>query len=157
MNFVKSPIGDDPIIVEGYFAAPPDKVFEAWTDPTIVVKWFGYKANSLHSATIDLRPGGSWRFVRQDDGTSSVGFEGEYHDIQPGERLVFSWSHVVTYADGAREATPSSRVEVEFTPKGSGTFVRLVHSSISSDDARKGIGGGWEASFGVITELFEDG
>jgi uncharacterized protein YndB with AHSA1/START domain len=38
MNFVKSAPGNDPIIVEGYFAAALAKVFEAWTDPAIVVK-----------------------------------------------------------------------------------------------------------------------
>ncbi len=50
MEFVKSAPGDDPIVVEGFFAATPAKVFEAWTDPNIVVKWFGQAPNSLHSA-----------------------------------------------------------------------------------------------------------
>ncbi len=147
MAFIKSPPGDDPIVVEGYFAAPSAKVFEAWTDPNIVVKWFGHAPNSLHSATIDLRPGGAWRFLKSKDDDKSIGFEGRYLDIQPGEKLVFSWAHVVAHANGEREATPYSRVEVIFTAKGSGTYVRLVHSEVGSEDARRGIGGGWEAAF----------
>ena len=150
MAFVTSAPGDDPIVVEGYFAAPPAKVFEAWTDPDIVMKWFGQKPNSLHSATIDLRLGGVWRFLKSKDDDKSVGFEGQYLDIQPGVRLVFSWAHVIAYANGAREATPYSRVEVDFMPKGKGTLVRLVHSAIRSDEARLGIGSGWEASFGAL-------
>jgi uncharacterized protein YndB with AHSA1/START domain len=147
MEFSKSPPGDDPIVVECYFAASPAKVYEAWTDPKIVVKWFGLAPNSLHSATIDLRPGGAWQFLKTKDGDKSMGFEGEYLDIQPGEKLVFSWAHVIVHANGEREATPYSQVEVNFTPKGKGTNVRLVHSAVQSEDARRGIGGGWEASF----------
>ncbi len=154
MEFVQSVPGDDPIVVEGYFAASPARVFRAWTDPDIVMKWFGQAPNSLHSATIDLRPGGAWRFLKSDDGGKSVGFEGQYRDIQPGERLVFSWAHVVAHANGEREATPYSQVEVSFTPRGSGTFVRLVHSAVRSEDARRGIGGGWEAAFRHLTDGF---
>ena len=156
MEFVKSVPEDDQIVVEGYFAASPAKVFEAWTDPNIVVKWFGRASNSLHSATIDLRPGGAWRFLKSKDDDKSIGFEGQYQDIQPSEKLVFSWAHVIAHANGEREATPYSRVEVIFTPKGRGTHVRLVHSAIRSQDARRGIGGGWEAAFTFLVNALEE-
>ncbi len=156
MNFVKSIPGEDPLVLEGYFAAPPAKVFEAWTDPAIVVKWFGHKPHSLHSAAIDLRPGGAWRFLLSQDADKSIGFEGEYQEIQPGERLVFSWAHVIAHADGAREETPRSRIEVMFTAEGAGTAVRLVHSAISNEQSRRGIGGGWESSFGSLAHMLEE-
>ena len=155
MEFVKSEPGDDPIVVEGYFAASPARVFEAWTDPGIVVKWFGQAPNSLHSATIDLRPGGEWRFLKSKDADKSVGFEGQYLEIEPDEKLVFSWAHVVAHANGEREATPYSRVEVMFTAHGSGTHVRLVHSAVRAEDARRGIGGGWEAAFGFLISVLD--
>jgi len=154
MEFVKSPPGDDPIVVEGYFAAPPAKVFEAWTDPEIVVQWFGQAPYSLKAATIGLCPGGAWRFLMADDGRQSTAFEGTYLEVRPAERLVFSWSHVVDRADGVRDATSESRVEVEFTRNGDGTDVRLVHSAIQSTDARHGVGGGWEKGFGYMVEMF---
>lgn len=154
MNFVQSEPGDEPIIVEGYFAASPQRVFEAWTNPKIVMKWFGLEPNSLHSATIDLRPGGAWRFLKSKDDSKSIGFEGLYQDIEPGKKLVFSWSHVVEHSDGTREASPFSQVEVIFTPSGSGTYLRVVHSAVRSQDARRGIGGGWEAAFAsLVNEL----
>ena len=156
MEFVRTEPGADPIVVEGYFAAPPARVFEAWTNPNIVVKWFGRAPNSLHSATIDLRPGGAWKFLKSKDDDKSIGFEGQYLDIQPGEKLVFSWAHVIAHANGEREATPYSRVEVIFTPKGRGTHVRLVHSAIRSQDARRGIGGGWEAAFTFLVNALEE-
>jgi uncharacterized protein YndB with AHSA1/START domain len=131
----------------------PEKVFEAWTDPDIVVKWFGQTPNSLHSASIDLRPGGTWQFLKSKDDDKSIGFEGQYQVIEQAEKLVFSWAHVVAHADGRREETPLSRVEVVFTASGSGTFVRLLHSAISNDETRRGIGGGWQAAFTYLTDM----
>lgn len=153
MDFTKSQPGAEPIVVEGWFAAAPARVFAAWTDPDSVMKWFGQTPNSLHSASIDLKVGGTWRFtVRQnEDGSESL--EGEYQEIEPDEKLVFSWVHVVAHADGAREETPASRVEVTFSPQGKGTFVRLVHSAVRAEDARQNIGGGWNASFQTLTDM----
>lgn len=153
MNFVKTEPGKDPIIVEGYFAANPARLFEAWTNPDMVVKWFGHKPNSLHSATIDLHVGGGWRFLLSKDDNKTIGFEGQYLDLLPGEKLVFSWAHVTTHANGEREETPTSRVEVTFTAKGKGTNVRLVHTAISNEDSRRGIGGGWEAAFTHMVDV----
>jgi len=155
MEFLKSVPGDDPIVVEGYYAASPARVFEAWTDPDIVVKWFGQRPNSLHSASIDLRPGGAWRFLKSKDKDKSIGFEGQYLDILPDEKLVFSWAHVIAHANGEREATPYSRVEVNFTPKGMGTYVRLVHSAVRDQDARRGIGGGWKSAFASMANALD--
>ena len=153
MEFVKTEPGADPIIVEGYFAATRARVFQAWTDPKIVMQWFGRRPNSLHSATIDLRQGGVWRFVESKDEEKSFEFEGEYLDIEPGKRLVFTWSKVIAYATGERESTPYSQVEVVFTATGNGTHVRLIHSDIHSEDLRKGFCGGWEFAFNTMSAL----
>ncbi len=115
MSYVLTEPGADPIVVEGRFAAPPVEVFRAFTDPDIVMKWFGPRPNSLHSASIDLQPGGVWRFLESKDEERSVGFEGEYLQIEPGKRLVFTWSKVVARSSGERDATPASRVEIAFT------------------------------------------
>ncbi len=156
MNFVRTKLGDDPIVVESYYAASPAKVFKAWTDPDLVLKWFGHSPNSLDTASIDLRPGGAWRFRFPGDAESSEGFEGEYLDIQPDEKLVYSWAHVTEHANGGRDATPYSTVEVTFTPKGAGTDVRLVHSGISTEDGRKGVGGGWETAFTNMVDVLAE-
>ena len=87
------------------------------------------------------------------DDERSVGFEGEYLDIEPGERLVFTWSKVTAHATGERESTPYSQVEVIFTAKGSGTDVRLVHSAVHSDETRRGFGVGWNFAFNTMSAL----
>jgi len=155
-EFVKTEPGADPIIIEGYFAATPEKVFQAWTDSDIVMKWFGPAPNSLHSAKIDLRPGGAWQFLKSKDQEKSVGFEGEYLDIQPGERLVFTWFKIILYANGERESTPKSQVEIIFTAKGNGTNVRLSHSAVQNEEMRRGFAGGWEFAFNTMSALFSN-
>ena len=153
MNFLQSPPGEDPIIVEGFFPVSPQMVFDAWTQPDKIKRWFGQKPNTLASAQVDLHEGGYWRFLVTEEATHTVAMEGKYLEIVENQKLVFSWSHVVAHADGNREETPKSTVEVNFSAKGSGTWVQLKHSGIAKEDTRKGVGSGWENSFGHILEL----
>ncbi len=155
-SFVKTEPGADPIVVEGFFAASPQAVFHAWTEPSKIMKWFGKSPNSLFSATVDLRPGGIWQFLHSKTDQQSVGFEGTYLEIETNQRLVYSWSHVITHANGEKQTTPLSTVEVTFSAKGAGTDIRLVHSAIKSDDARRGVGGGWDAAFHHLAELIKE-
>ena len=87
------------------------------------------------------------------DAEKSIGFEGEYLEIEPGSRLVFTWSKITAYATGERDSTPASQVEVNFTAKGGGTDVRVVHSAMDSEATRKGFAGGWEFAFKTMTAL----
>jgi uncharacterized protein YndB with AHSA1/START domain len=149
--FVGNRPGKEPVVVEDYFSAAPATVFRAWTDPDIVMKWFGPRPNSLHSASIDLRQGGAWRFLESMDDENAVGFEGEYLEVEPNRRLVFSWSKVIPRTSGDSDAAPASTVEVTFSAEGTGTRVRLVHSAIHSDEMRRGFAGGWERGFNNLS------
>jgi len=150
MEFVKSQPGSDPIVVQGYFAVSPARLYEAWTNPEIVMQWFGLAPNSIHSASIDLRQGGAWQFLKSKDEIKSVGFEGHYLDIQPNKKLIFSWSLVTVLADGTRDATPASRVEVEFHANGEGTDLKLIHSTLHNQEIAIGFGRGWEIALGTL-------
>jgi hypothetical protein len=68
-----------------------------------------------------FNPGGAWQFLESQGEEKSVGFEGEYLVIEPGKRLVFTWSQVIAYAGGERESIPYSQVEIIFTVHGQGT------------------------------------
>lgn len=153
MNYLQTAPGEDPIIVEGFFPVSPSVMFKAWTDPDRVMKWFGRAPNTLVSAHIELKQGGEWRFcVASDDEHTSV-LQGEYQEIVEDEKLAFSWRHVVTQANGESEETMTSNVEVTFSSKGNGTWVHLIHTGIAVEDARKGVGGGWNNSFGHILQV----
>src|SRR5262249_62037174 len=76
------------------FDAPRELVFKAWTDVNQFKQWFGAAAcngSSLQSTMVDARVGGKYRLqVRSADGEyfTSVG---EYREVKPPERLVFTW------------------------------------------------------------------
>jgi len=153
VNFLQSALGDDPLVVMGRFDAPVERVFRAWTDPDEITKWFGRNPNYLVSASIDLRPGGKWRFVMEQTETQMTAFEGEYLDIQPNSKLAFTWSHVTETAAGERQQSPASQVSVEFETTDTGTRVLLRHEQVASADARTGIGHGWDRSFDRLSGI----
>ncbi len=157
LDFVGSERSDGPVVVERHFAASPARVFAAWTDPSIVTRWFGSAPNSLHSATIDLRPGGAWRFLVSQDDEKTVGVEGKYLEIDPNRRLVFSWCHFTAHSNGRSEATLHARIELTLEADGDGTAVRLVHSLIDSADSREGIDVRWAATLDILAGLLSDG
>ena len=156
MRFLQSEVGVDPIIVEGFIRAPLARVYRAWTDPEQIVKWFGLKAGSMVSASIDLRVGGQWRFVMHEDDHGRVSLQGTYSIVEPEKRLCFTWSHLREHADGRREETPHSTVTVTFRAEGASTHVHLRHEDIRAAEGRKGVGSGWETSFESLVELLAD-
>jgi uncharacterized protein YndB with AHSA1/START domain len=75
------------------FDAPPNRVFRAWTDPELVVRWLGPKDTSMQIGTWDARTGGSYRYSATRAGEEIASFYGSFHEVRPNERLVqtFTW------------------------------------------------------------------
>ncbi len=69
------------------FDAPPVKVFEAHTDPELVVQWLGPRRYEMRIDHYDCRTGGSYRYVHIGDG-NEFGFYGCFHEVRPSERIV---------------------------------------------------------------------
>ena len=79
---------DDQILITREFDAPRHLVYKAWTTPELVRRWWSAKRGEVTVAEIDLRVGGTWRYVMVADGGMEVGFHGEYREIVPNERIV---------------------------------------------------------------------
>jgi uncharacterized protein YndB with AHSA1/START domain len=82
---------DQEIRLTRLFDAPRHLVFEAMTRPEHVREWWGRLGDgySVPVCEIDLRVGGKWRFVNRHPGGDAC-FYGEYLDIAPPERVVFT-------------------------------------------------------------------
>ena len=79
---------DREIVFTRVFNAPRRVVFDAWTKPEHVMRWYGCAASTMISCDIDLRPGGAYRFVlRMVDGTEHS-LSGVYREIVPPSRIV---------------------------------------------------------------------
>jgi uncharacterized protein YndB with AHSA1/START domain len=79
---------DEQILITREFDAPRHLVYEAWTTPELVKRWWHANRGEATIAEIDLRVGGSWRYVMIAEGGVEVGFHGEYREIVPNERIV---------------------------------------------------------------------
>jgi uncharacterized protein YndB with AHSA1/START domain len=79
---------DDEILITREFDAPRHLVFKAWTTPELVKRFWAGRRGRMTVADIDLRVGGSWRYVMVTDDGHEVAFHGEFREIVPNERIV---------------------------------------------------------------------
>jgi uncharacterized protein YndB with AHSA1/START domain len=79
---------DDQILITREFDAPRDLVYKAWTTPELVRRWWHANRGEMKVAEIDLRVGGTWRYVSVTPDGFEVAFHGEYREIVPNERVV---------------------------------------------------------------------
>jgi uncharacterized protein YndB with AHSA1/START domain len=76
------------IMMTRVFDAPARRVFEAWTKPEHLTRWFGRRGDVLVVCEVDLRVGGGYRFVWRLLEGDEMGLRGEYREIDPPVRLV---------------------------------------------------------------------
>jgi uncharacterized protein YndB with AHSA1/START domain len=96
-NAIVTTPGDRDIHIERIFNAPRERVWRAFTDPSLVAQWWG-RGNRLVIERMEVERGGHWRFVEH--GPDGVhGFEGRYREVVPPERVVqtFEWDGMPGY------------------------------------------------------------
>ncbi|MER7281627.1 SRPBCC family protein [Dactylosporangium sp. NPDC000244] len=76
------------ILITREFNAPKALVWRAYTEPELVKRWWGAGMGEMQSAEIDLRVGGTWRYVQVIPGGAEVAFHGVYREIEAPDRLV---------------------------------------------------------------------
>ena len=79
---------DKQILITREFDAPKELVYKAYTTPELVRRWWHANRGEMTVCEIDMRVGGTWRFVMVTTTGFEVGFHGEYREIVPDERLV---------------------------------------------------------------------
>ncbi|HEV2888585.1 MAG TPA: SRPBCC family protein [Jatrophihabitans sp.] len=87
------------ILITREFDAPRHLVYRAWTTPELVRRWWYAERGEMTAVEIDLRVGGRWRFVMVTPSGLEVAFHGEYREIVPDERLV--WTEIYEDAPDA--------------------------------------------------------
>jgi uncharacterized protein YndB with AHSA1/START domain len=79
---------DTQILITREFDAPRQLVYRAYTTPELIRRWWSGDRGEVTSVEVDLRPGGTWRYVMIANAGFEVAFHGEYQEIIPGERIV---------------------------------------------------------------------
>ncbi len=122
------------------FAAKREKIFAAWTDPDMLSRWFGPSAEMTTEAETDVRVGGRYRFrVVAPDGAEHVAY-GEYREIEPPARLVFTWAWESGWVT-------DSLVTVSLREVDGGTELTLRHERLATEEMRQRHTEGWNGSF----------
>lgn len=136
--------------VQHRFAAPREQVFDAWTNPDVLRRWWRAAEDwGTPLAEVDARQGGSYRLsMETGEGEIHTVF-GEYREVSPPERLAFTW----TWEEGPGPVMAGSEntlVVVEFEEDGDGTLVKLTHSGFASDELKGMHEHGWQGVLGSL-------
>lgn len=123
--------------MERTFAATAEDVFDAWTSPEVMRRWFHPAPDwETPEAEVDLRVGGRVRVVmRKPDGTEAEA-HGEFTLIDRPHRLGMTW----TFDD---EPSNEQLIELSFSESEGSTTVLLVNTGISTDARRDAQDWGW--------------
>jgi uncharacterized protein YndB with AHSA1/START domain len=140
---------DRTLVVERIFKAPPERVFRAWSDHKVLVKWWGTDDYQAPDPQIDFRVGGAWRSAMVGPNGEAHTVSGVYREIEPPKRLVMTWGW--EQADGSRGH--ETVVEVSFEPAPGGTRMRLVQSLFETPKSRDGHDFGWASSFARLDRV----
>lgn len=112
--------GDTHVIVTRHFAAPPEAVYRAHTDPGLVQRWLlGPEGWTMPVCQMDTRPGGSFRYEWSNGKGQGFHITGEYLALEPHHRIV----HVERMF--LPDRTPDNHVETRFDADGSGTLMTM--------------------------------
>jgi uncharacterized protein YndB with AHSA1/START domain len=130
--------------LERTFNAPAEAVFAAWTSAEVLRRWWPAGADwETPVAEVDVRVGGRLRLVMRSPDGEEFGGSGEYLEITPPDRLVFTWTW-----DGHEGHEGTQLVEVEFREQEDGTTtVVLTNRGLRDEQSRRSHREGWEASF----------
>jgi uncharacterized protein YndB with AHSA1/START domain len=79
---------DTQILITREFDAPRHLVYRAYTTPELIKRWWAGDRGEITIAEVDLRVGGSWRYLMTANGGFEVGFHGEFREITPNERII---------------------------------------------------------------------
>jgi uncharacterized protein YndB with AHSA1/START domain len=128
--------------LERTFEAPAEEVFDAWTNPEVLRRWWAANPGwRTPLAEVDLRVGGSYRLSMEDPATGTVHtVGGEYREVRRPDRLVYSWC----WEQEGVPAAEVSTVTVEFREDRGCTTVVLEHTDLPSPTSRDQHRHGWE-------------
>jgi uncharacterized protein YndB with AHSA1/START domain len=134
------------VTVTRLLPAKRERVFEAWTRPELMARWFFPGSGWTVAISSDLRVGGRYEVrMRDTAGAEHLQF-GEYREILPVSRLVFTWSCPDL-------AVVDSVVTVELVERGELTELFLLHELPPDPEVRRGHEEGWIGCLGNLEKM----
>lgn len=130
------------------FAVDVNKLFQAWTEPDQLKQWWHPSGNSLKDVKNDLREGGEVTYEFQEAGLI---ISGNYKQVSPNEKLVYSWNWNLT--ENNEEA--SYTLTISFEGKESGSILHILQEGFSGPEAIKPHQEGWNNGLESLKQFLE--
>jgi uncharacterized protein YndB with AHSA1/START domain len=144
-------IGGHTLRMERTFAAPAQRVFEAFTSEEVMRRWWHAAPDwETPEASVDLRVGGRVRVVMRDpDSDARYGGAGQYVEIDPPRRLAFTW----VWDDDRHQL--EQLIEIDFEESGGVTTVHFTHRNLWNEDTVASHEEGWGIAFDNLARTLE--
>ena len=131
------------------FDAPRSLVFNAWVQPGRLVEWWGPKGFTVPSCAMDVRPGGSFRFVMRSPEGSEHRLQGVFREIVRPERIVLTWAWVDDDGKRGHETLLTVTLAEEGGSRTKLTLRQAVFESLTARDAHRS---GWDSGLDCLAE-----
>lgn len=146
--------------IDRVFEAPQARLYQIWTQPDDVKKWFvhGAPVHWTQDPTIDATPGGhfSWSVVSNDDDHEIFAFHGLYREVERAKKLVFSWEWQTLPIDGVK-GPGNTLVVIQFLEQGEATKIVLTQTGLPNEAASEAHAKGWKRCFDGIKSVLSGG
>lgn len=140
---------DDGIFIQTTFDAPVEKIWNAWTDPIVISKWFGSDPDGrVLKAEMDVKAGGNFEITFRDSDRTEHTCFGIYKTVVPLNELTFTWNW-------REEPGVESFVSVLLSSKNESTDMRFIHADVGSASAHD-YKEGWNATFLKLSNAVAD-
>lgn len=147
--------GEREIVVKRAFDAPAEAVFDAWTQPAQIAKWWSDETMPLRECLFELRPGGTWRLSMESPDGESLIWSGEVREVERPRRLVRT-----EVFERFPELVALQTLTLDEDDRGVTRMeLRIAHPSESVRDAhlRSGMEAGLQRSFDRMEHLVTQG
>lgn len=139
-------ISKDSVFIESTMHASVEKVWEAWTEPGVIMKWFGSDPNGeVLSAKLDVQLGGSFEVTFRDSSQTEHTCSGIYKEIENLRKLTFTWQW-------RSEPGVESFIVLLLTENGKSTKMQFEHRDFGSGSKHDYIKG-WQSTFLKLERL----
>lgn len=143
------------LVITRVFDAPRERVWQAWTKPEQLMRWWGPKHFTAPTAQLDFRKGGKYLCCMRSPEGQEFWSTGTYQEIIPNERIVTTDS----FADAEGNVVPASyygmdddfplelKVTITFEDQDGKTKMTLIHQGIPAGEMKEQTTAGWNESF----------
>ena len=136
--------------IKRFIKAARDRVFAAWTEPAQLKEWWGPEGVQTRKFTADARVGGEYRWELFNKEGEEMAVHGEYREIVPGKKIVFTWQ----WEDDEAWEERSSVVSIELFDRDGGTEVCLTQVQLPSEASRDRHNEGWNSVLDRLETFF---